>query len=107
MFDKPTRHALHGIGTSTARLIVINTVVPLLAAYAIHISDETYMKRALDWLNRIPAEKNRITQLWEKNNEKIKTAFDSQASIGLYRSYCEPRRCLQCNIGVSILKSGV
>jgi hypothetical protein len=35
---------------------------------------------------------------------KVKTAFDSQASIELYNSFCTQKNCLRCDIGVSIVR---
>jgi hypothetical protein len=58
----------------------------------------------VNFLEALPAEKNHITEMWEGLGLEIKTAFDSQASIELFNNFCTKKRCLQCNIGIEILK---
>lgn len=105
MFDKSypsqTRPVL---GQQTAHSLLINAVIPVLAAYSLHTKDDTYLQRALSWLSELSPEKNSITKKWQLCGEKIKTAFDAQALIGLYNDYCKEHKCLRCEIGNYILK---
>lgn len=93
----------HTIGKSSVENLLINTVVPLLVAYAKYADDLHYLEKAESLLFAIPAERNHITQAWHEWGVHPKHAADSQALIHQYRFLCEPRKCLQCNIGLSLL----
>ena len=93
------------LGKTSIDNIIINTVVPLLAAYAKARDEEIYLEKALEGLQQMPAENNKITRLWAEIGVEVKTAFDAQALIELYNSFCVPKKCLSCNIGVAIIKS--
>lgn len=92
------------LGKSSIQNLLINTVVPLLAAYSISHDDQSYMERAIEILHHIPAEKNIITRHWTEIGYGVKSAFDSQALIELYNSYCQKRRCLECIVGSSLIR---
>jgi len=102
-FGKTTEH-VPALGKSSIQNIIINTVVPLLAAYSIAHDDQLYMERAIEVLHHLPAEKNVITRHWTELNYTVKTAFDSQALIELYNSYCQKRRCLDCVVGSFLIR---
>jgi Protein of unknown function (DUF2851) len=92
------------LGATSAENILINTVVPLLAAYAHHRGQPAYIDRAIALLEQLPAEKNRLTSAWEELGLGIRTAFDSQAAIELYNEFCTAKRCLNCQIGAGLMK---
>ena len=102
-FGKKRKGVKNALGKGTQENILINTVAPLLAAYAKHSSNQNYMESALEILEKLPAEGNRITKEWNKIGKKPKTAFESQAQIQLFNEYCQKRRCLSCSIGVTLL----
>ncbi len=93
------------LGKSSIENIIINTVVPLLVAYSKAKDEEWYLEKAVESLQQIPAENNKIIRLWQDLGTEVKTAFDAQALIELYNSFCMPKKCLSCNIGVAIIKS--
>ena len=62
------------------------------------------MDKAIGLLNGLKAEKNYITKKFVDLGEELKSAFDSQAMIQLHNEYCQPKKCLDCSIGFSILK---
>jgi hypothetical protein len=95
---------LIGLGKDSINNILINTVIPLLAFYSEKTDNQELMNRCVNFLEALPAEKNHITEMWEGLGLEIKTAFDSQASIELFNNFCTKKRCLQCNIGIEILK---
>ncbi|MBS1950631.1 MAG: hypothetical protein OJF59_000852 [Cytophagales bacterium] len=92
------------LGRSGVENLLINTVVPLLVAYGKHKDEQRYIDRAVDVLLSLPAENNSITRKWHSLGLKVKNAFDSQAILELYNHFCQRRQCLNCNIGISILK---
>jgi hypothetical protein len=103
-FGKPAKGMVPELGQSSIENIVINTVVPLLVAHGKAKDDQAYIDRAVNLLQQIPGEQNTITKGWDEIGLKIKTAFDSQGSIELYNNFCKKRQCLNCSIGVAILK---
>lgn len=90
------------VGRAAAEIIIINTIAPLLAAYASYIDDDSYLEQALNLLEDIQPENNRITRNWHPDFS-AQNAFESQAQIELITNYCFKRRCLRCSIGVKIL----
>ncbi len=92
------------IGETSAVNIVVNTVVPLLAAYAHHRGQPAYIDRAIALLEQLPAEQNHLTQQWNDLGLGIRTAFDSQASIELYNEYCTKKKCLNCQVGAGLVR---
>ena len=102
-FGKSRKKPTMQMGASSFENLLVNSVAPLLAAYAKYSDEQKYMDRALAILESVSAENNRITKKWDQLGIKSKSAFDSQALIQLHKSYCLKRRCLHCNIGVEIL----
>ncbi len=103
-FGKTTDKGAPTLGRTAAENIVINTVVPLLSAYAHHREQPTYLDRAIALLEQLPTEHNRLTDQWERLGLGIRTAFDSQAAIELYNEFCTHKKCLNCQIGVGLMK---
>ena len=93
-----------GTTASSRRLLIINTVVPLLFAYGRHIGDEDICMRAVRLLEELPAENNFILRQWQACGLKVGTAADSQALIQLKRQYCDRIDCLRCRFGYEYLK---
>ena len=93
-----------GMTAASRRLLIINTVVPLLFAYGRHISDEDICQRSIRLLEALPAENNHILRQWKACGLNVKTAADSQALIQLKRQYCDRIDCLRCRFGYEYLK---
>lgn len=102
-FLKDSKDRVNPIGDASISTIIINTVVPLLVAYGKSKDDQRYIDRAVSILQQAPGEINNVTNQWKSLGLKSKTAFDSQALLELLNNYCTKRRCLDCNIGVSLI----
>jgi hypothetical protein len=102
-FRKKAKEPVSYIGESSISTIIINTVVPLLVSYGKSKDEQQYVDRAIAILQQAPGEMNSVTSHWKTLGIKCKTAFDSQALLELRNSYCLKRRCLDCNIGVSLI----
>jgi hypothetical protein len=104
---RPGRESSGGamaMGTASIHTLMVNTVVPLLVAYSRQTGEQAWQDKALDLLEQLPAEHNRITRVYEALRLENKTAADSQGYLALNRHYCLPRRCLACAVGNQILK---
>ena len=104
-FGKKAKGVVPSIGESSIQNIIINTVAPLLVAYGKYKDEQSYIDKAIELLEQLPAEQNKITRTWGSLGLKVKTAFDSQSLIELYNNYCQKRQCLNCSVGIAILKS--
>ncbi len=93
------------LGKSSVQNIIINTIAPIKFLYASQMGTEKEQEQALNLLDSLTSENNHIIDMWENNSWKVTNASQSQALIQLYNSYCKSKRCMDCSIGVSILKS--
>ncbi|WP_448519268.1 DUF2851 family protein [Rhodoflexus sp.] len=105
--EKPSERKLGGLGEDSANSLIINTLFPLLAAYALREGGEEVMERALELLAQLPAENNAIIRQWKELPLPLQTAADTQAAIELYNEFCSRRQCLQCNIGAYLVRGDV
>jgi hypothetical protein len=102
-FDEDTAFREKKLGKSMIDSIIINAVCPLLFAYGTYHKLQQYKDRALDWLEKTPAELNSITRAFRGLGISGKTAFDSQALLELKTHYCDQRKCLECGVGNFLL----
>ena len=105
MFGCPVEKRTLRLSPVSQNLLIINTVVPVLYAYAMSHDNWTLRQRALDLLRLLPAENNYILRQWADCGLKVGTAADSQALIQLKRQYCDRHDCLRCNFGYEYLSS--
>lgn len=103
-FARKSKSEVHLFGQTSKENVIINTIVPLLVAYGRTKDDQRFVDRAMDILQHIPAEANKITRTWTALGVSIKSSFDSQALIEQYNNLCQKRNCLNCVVGVSLLR---
>lgn len=96
--------ACAGLSRMSRRLLIINTVVPLLYAYGTHHNDDAMKQKATTLLERLPAEENFIMRQWRMCGISVDNAADSQALIQLKREYCDRKDCLRCRFAYDYLK---
>ena len=84
---------------ASAAGLVINVAVPFMVAWGNARADEEMVARAFEWLQGLPAESNRIIDIFAAAGVKSRDAFTTQALIQARRAYCEPHRCIYCRIG--------
>ena len=96
--------AVGGTSANSRRLIIVNTIVPLLYAYGIHRNEEQLIRKATALLEELPAEDNHILRQWKACGLSVETAADSQALIQLKREYCDRKDCLRCRFAYEFLK---
>lgn len=103
-FGKSTRVGAHAMGQASIENVIINTIAPLWVAYGKHRDEQHFVDRAVRILSELSAEENHITKTWKEAGWEVKNAFDAQALIQLFNSYCIQRQCLNCKIGAVLLK---
>jgi Protein of unknown function (DUF2851) len=94
------------MGDMIKKSLVINAFVPLLFAYGWLRSLPAYQEKALRWLEETGAEDNTIITGWRRLGVPVTNAAVSQALLELKKSYCSPRKCLDCAIGRRLLGPG-
>jgi hypothetical protein len=102
-FGSDWKDRVSTMGSDSIQNIVINTVVTLLVAYGKSKNERVYIDRAVRILQTMGPEKNKITGLWKDLGMTPQNAFDSQAMVELYTHFCLNHRCLECNIGASLV----
>jgi hypothetical protein len=105
LFEKRSKSKVPFMGADASNSLIINGAVPLLVAYAKHRQQPELLEKAIYWLSEIHAENNRITREWETLGMKVTTAADSQALIEWYNNYCTFRKCLECTVGATLIRS--
>lgn len=105
MFGQSVEKRQLHLSPASQNLLIINTVVPVLYAYAMSHDNYLLRERVLDLLQRLPAENNYILRQWKECGLKVNTAADSQALIQLKQQYCDRHDCLRCSFGYEYLKS--
>ncbi|HKJ43023.1 MAG TPA: DUF2851 family protein, partial [Sunxiuqinia sp.] len=102
-FNKTSPKRTKKLGDSAFQNIIINTVVPFLFVYGDYHNQQHLKDKALDFLEKLQAEKNSIVTNWQKLGVEVRSAFDSQALIQLKNCYCNPKNCLNCRIGTKLI----
>jgi len=104
-FDAPqARSVPKALGKTSFENIIINTIAPIQFLYAARQDTYQLQEKALQLLEAVPAEKNNITAMWADNGWKPVNAAQSQALLQLYNNYCSGKRCLECTIGLNIIR---
>ncbi len=102
-FDKSSPKKEKSLSKSFIDLLIINTIVPIQFAYANSLGKEN-AELLIDFLSNIPAEKNNIIEKFTTFGIKSKNAFQSQSLLQLKNEYCNNKKCLQCSVGLELLK---
>lgn len=106
VFGKETNYRKKRLGAMAWKGILINSIVP----FAIFLSDQrSDSELKEDWirvLKNLDSEANSVTSKFFDIGFKANTAFESQALVQLNGHYCQPRNCVNCAIGSTILKPG-
>ena len=105
IFDTPSVFSEKSFGKEAIDLLLINVVAPFLFFYGKMRKEEAMKDCALELLDNLKPEKNVITEGYQKLGLDIKNASRSQSLIQLKTEYCDKKQCVNCAIGVAILKN--
>ena len=103
-FDKESPKKKKMLSKSFIDLIVINTIIPLQFAYAKSMGKEASEDLIL-LLNEVSSEKNAIIDKFSSFGIIPKNAFESQSLLQLKNEYCNKSKCLECAVGLELLKN--
>ena len=103
-FDKESPNKSKKLSKSFIDLIIINTIIPLQFAYALRQGKEI-SEDLIGLLSEVSSEKNAIIDKFSSFGIKSKNAFETQSLLQLKNEYCNKSRCLECSIGMELLKN--
>lgn len=102
-FDKISPKKRKRLSKSFIDLIVINTIIPIVFAFARNQGKEI-SENIMELINQIAPEKNAIIEKFNSFGIKSVNAFDTQSLLQLKNGYCSKGKCLECAIGIQLLK---
>lgn len=103
-FERESPEKVKRIGENAIHLLLINGIVPLLFFKGIEKDQPKSIERVFSLLEEIPGEKNGLTALWSSLGMPSTHALFTQALKHLKHAYCDQKRCLDCRIGMRLLK---
>jgi hypothetical protein len=103
-FDKVSSKKKKMLSKSFIDLIIINTLIPVQFAYAKSRGEEI-VEQLIHLLNEVAPEKNAIMNKFRSFGIKPMSAFETQAMLQLKNEYCSKSRCLECAIGMELMKA--
>ncbi len=103
-FGKLSEKKNKSFGKSSIDLLIINSIIPFLFLYGKKQKQAKVEDFALQLLENIKPEENKIISQWRNLNVSITNAQQSQAFLQLYNEYCKPQKCLWCAIGNKVLR---
>lgn len=105
-FNKTTaKNSVKELGENSINTLIINVIIPFLFVYGEKQNKNHLQNRALEFLEQLPPEKNSIISKWGKLGIQGRSAFETQALLQLKNLYCEKKKCLNCQIGVKLVKN--
>ena len=102
-FDKESPKKNKMLSKSFIDLIVINTIIPIQFAYAKSQGKEI-SEDLIRLMQNVAPESNTVIQKFSSFGVKSKNAFDTQSLLQLKNEYCNKSKCLDCAIGIELLK---
>jgi len=100
---KSSKTAEKELGDASIQILIINVVIPFLFVFGEKQNKPELKNRALEFLEKIPAEENSVIKKWNTIGVSARSAFESQALLQLKNAYCEQKKCLNCHIGTKLI----
>lgn len=104
LMEKMNREKTNFISRQLLNQLFVNAFLPYYWFKSIRTEDESLQEFVLSFMEEIKAEENYILKKWKKIGFRAANAYESQALIELYNEYCSLKKCLNCQVGVKILK---
>lgn len=84
-------------------LVLINEILPVKYTYHKNFN-ENINDEILDFYRNISPEKNTVIEGWKSLKIPVESALESQALLFHHKNYCQRKDCLNCGIGLQLLK---
>jgi hypothetical protein len=103
VFEKTSPFRIKKTTNSFTDLLLINTVLPIKYAHAKAHRHEDF-DAISEILEQIKPEKNKILEKFRTLKTPALNALESQALLELKNNYCSLQRCLECAVGLFLIK---
>ena len=103
-FDKSSARKEKILSTSFIDLLIINTIIPIQFAYA-KAQGKDSLDTIISLVSSLAPEKNAIIDKFQYYGITAKSALDTQSLLQLKNEYCNAKKCLQCAIGIELIKN--
>ncbi|MEC3881723.1 DUF2851 family protein [Parapedobacter sp. 10938] len=105
-FDSPSSPGGNQLGERSVDILLINAVAGIIFAYGKYIGKETYLYRAVALLEALKVEDNAVLRRFSAIGVKVAQAAESQALLQMKTFYCDKKKCLDCGVGLQLIKHG-
>lgn len=102
-FHKVSPKVKKPISATLLQLLLINVVIPIQYFYYKTLGKDI-TETLIKTIKGLPAESNGVVDAFQHLGAKVETAFDSQVLLQQHKQYCKGKRCLDCAIGVALLR---
>lgn len=102
-FDHASKAKRKSLSKPFIDLVIINTIVPIQFAYAKSQGKES-IEAGILLLESIKVEQNSTIHKFQTIGVIAENAFESQSLLQLKNEYCNKSSCLECAIGMELLK---
>ncbi|MFJ1322120.1 DUF2851 family protein [Capnocytophaga canis] len=102
-FGKTSKKVKKKISNSLIELIWINVILPVKYIYFKYLGKDI-SEELMESLRQMKPEKNTIIDHFENIGAYPTSAFDTQILLQQYNQYCKEKKCLNCAVGISLLK---
>ena len=103
-WDTPSASRGSQLGERSIDVLLINAVAGIIFAYGKYIGKETYIYRAIALLEALKAEDNAVLNRFSALGVTAAHAADSQALLQMKAFYCDKKKCLDCGVGLQLIK---
>ena len=103
-FDKESPKKAKRLSSAFVDLLLINTIIPVQFAYAKSLGKEV-AEDLMAMLVELAPEKNAIIDKFGSFGIKASNSFETQSLLQLKNEYCVAGKCLDCAIGLTLLKN--
>lgn len=102
-FDRNSPVRKKQFSKSFIDLLIINTLIPIQFAYYKSLGRDV-SESLIDLIHEVSAEKNAVIEKFSGFGIKAHNAFQTQSLLQLKNEYCNNGKCLQCAVGIQLLK---
>ncbi|MCL9807337.1 DUF2851 family protein [Flavobacterium amniphilum] len=103
-FEKSSKLKDKTLSKSFVDLLIINTVIPFKFAYDLFLGKDI-SEEHINILQKIAPESNSIINKFKEFGIEAVNAFETQSLLQLKNVYCDKNRCLECAVGIELLKN--
>lgn len=102
-FDKESPAKRKSLTQSFIDLVIINTIIPFRFAYAQSLGKDN-SEELVTLMQEVAPESNSIIDKFRQYKMPVASAYDTQSLLQLRNEYCAHKRCMQCALGIELLK---